>query len=154
MLLIPMMLAALAGEPAAQTPGTLFADLSGSCWQGDMGGGVTDTHCFSLSDGGQLGLDVHKVRNADKAVVYEGVTAYHPGAASGKVAFGYYNSLGDLMPGVASRSGDELDITLQIAGKPVDVVWRMTADGYDVTNPMMPATVHFRKVGPVGDGGL
>ena len=163
------LIAALSAEPA-QTPRDLFGDLAGACYQADMPDKATDTHCFTLSESGMLALDVHKVRDAAGAIVYEGVTAYHPemgsgaaiwkqvaagkvdNAGSGTVTFGYYNSLGDLMEGAAVRNGDEIDFNMQMPDGPISVAWKLTPDGYDVV--ATSGTAHFHKIGPAPDGGL
>ncbi len=177
MLLISLAIIAMADTPSkalsaepAQTPRDLFASLAGSCYQADMPDKATDTHCFTLSESGMLALDVHKVRTADGAVVYEGVTAYHPemgsgdaigkqaaagkvdNAGSGAVTFGYYNSLGGLMEGAAVRNGDEIDFNIRMPDGPASATWKLTADGYDVV--VAGGTSHFRKIGPVPEGGL
>lgn len=170
-MLLLSMIAALSAEPA-QTPSVLLEGLAGSCFQGDIPQDVTDTHCFTVSEGGMLGLDVHKVRSKDGTVVYEGVTAYRPeagsgnaiyqqlanghidNAGSGTVTFGYYNSLGDLMTGAAVLDGDDLHITVQMPDGPADVTWHITGDGYDVANSGQPGQTHFTKIGPVPEGGL
>lgn len=150
-MLVFLILAAAAPQTPA-TPGEALAGFVGSCWQADMGGNNTDTHCFSMSSGGGLVLDIHKVRDGQKTVVYEGVTPYR--ADGGKVTFGYYNSLGNLMPGTMSRSGDDITASLTLPnGAPQDVHWHLNGDSYDVTGPF-PAPVHYRKIGPVGDSGL
>lgn len=160
MLLLPLMMAAALSAEPAQTPAGLLDGLAGSCWRTDMPGDTTDTHCFTLSAGGKLGLDVHKVRTTDGKVVYEGVTAYRPeagsagGAGSGAVTFGYYNSLGDLMTGAAARDGADLHILLEMPGGPVEVTWHITPDGYDVSGATLPGQAHFTKIGPAPEGGL
>ncbi len=150
MLAFVILAAAAAQTPS--TPGEVMAGFVGACWQADMGGNNTDTHCFSGSSGGRLVLDIHKVRDGQKTVVYEGVTAYR--ADAGKVTFGYYNSLGNLMPGTIRRGGDDLTASLTLPdGSAQEVRWHLNGDSYDATGPF-PAPVHYRKIGPVGEGGL
>ena len=150
--MLAFLILAAAAAQTPSTPGDVMAGFVGSCWQADMGSGNTDTHCFSMSSGGGLVLDIHKVRDGQQNVVYEGVTAYH--ADSGRVTFSYYNSLGNLMPGTINRSGDDISATLTLPnGAAQDVHWHIGADGYDVTGPF-PAPVHYRKTGPVGDSAL
>ncbi|MBW8734065.1 MAG: hypothetical protein JF571_07140 [Asticcacaulis sp.] len=150
--MLAFLILAAAAVQTPSTPATVFSGLTGSCWQADVGSGNTDTHCFSESSGGQLVLDIHKVRDGQQTVVYEGVTAYRGDA--GKVTFGYYNSLGSLMPGTVGRSGDDISASLTLPnGALQDVHWHLGGDGYDVTGPF-PAPVHYRKIGPVGDSGL
>ncbi len=150
--MLAFLILAAAAAQTPSTPGDVMAGFVGSCWQADMGGNNTDTHCFSMSSGGGLVLDVHKVRDGQKAVVYEGLTAYR--ADAGKVTFGYYNSLGNLMPGTMSRSGDDLTGTVVMPnGTTQEVHWHLNADSYDATGAL-PGAVHYRKIGPVGDGGL
>lgn len=97
---------AMAGAAHAQTasqPSEVLLGIGGYCWQAELEAAVTDTHCFSVSPGGKLVTDVHKVRSLSGRVVYEGVTLYRLGTASGVVRYDYYNSNGDLL--VAMRSG-------------------------------------------------
>ncbi len=139
MLATPLLIAAL-----ALTPGQIFTGLTGACWQtDDMPNESTDTHCFTASDGGQLVMDVHKVRNGNGQVIYEGVTLYR--TETGAVTYSYYNSQGDLLPGSAGRADDTITFA-------PDLTWRLSSDAYDVVMPN--GTRHFRKLGPAGEGGL
>lgn len=150
--MLAFLILAAAAAQMPSTPGDVMAGLMGSCWQAEMGSNNTDTHCFSASSGGGLVLDIHKVRDGQQAVVYEGVTAYR--ADAGKVVFGYYNSLGNLMPGTMSRSGDDLSGSVVMPnGTTQDVHWHINGDSYDVTGAF-PAPVHYRKIGPAGESGL
>ncbi len=155
MLLISMIMALNADPaPAApQAPGDLFAGLAGYCWRGETPSS-RDTHCFTGSNGGKLVLDVHKLRTLDNYLVYEGVTVYRTDAATGKVSFVYYTSQADLVPGEASRDGNDLQVVMQMANGPVSQTWHINGNSYDVSSPMMPTTVRFKKVGQAPEGGL
>lgn len=134
----PLLIAAL-----AMTPGQIFDGLTGSCWRTDMAGGSTDTHCFTMTAGGKLVMDVHKVRTPNGMPVYEGVTLYR--SDKDMVGYSYYNSEGDLYPGTAERTGADIQFG-------PDLTWRLAGDGYDVISPK--GTQHFVKQGPASDGGL
>jgi len=150
--MLTFLILAAAATQVPATPGDILAGLTGSCWQADMGSSNTDTHCFSMSSGGGLVLDIHKVRDGRQTVVYEGITAYR--ADGGKVTFGYYNSLGNLLPGTMSRSGDDLTGSVVTPnGSTQDIHWHLNGDSYDATGAF-PAPIHYRKIGPAGDGGL
>jgi hypothetical protein len=139
--------------PTQPQPGRVLAGLTGACWQADMGGGKTDTHCFSAADPlGELALDIHKVRDAEQKVIYEGVTTYRIGSEN--VVFDYYNSFGSRMPGTISRAGDDITALLTLPnGSTQEVHWHLNGDSYDATGAF-PAPIHYRKIGPVGDGGF
>lgn len=140
--------ALLVAAPAFADPPGLFVGLAGSCWRAMLDNkGTTDTHCFSEAVGAKLTMDVHKVRNAAGAVVYEGVTVYRPTKQGW--AYEYSNALGERMDGRAQRSGDRLEFwTKDLAAAEPDTVWLVGKDGYEV------AGRRFRKVGKAGDGGL
>ena len=138
MLAAPVVIAAV-----AISPGDIFTGLTDACWRADMPSGATDTHCFTVAVGGKLVMDVHKVRNTDAAVTYEGVTLYR--AAVGGIVYTYYNSLGDLIPGVATRTGNVITFA-------PDLNWRLSTDAYDVLSTT--GAVHFTRLGPATDGGL
>ena len=148
MLLLSMLVMAEAAVPP-QAPADVFAGLTGSCFATDMAGGAVDTHCFTVSVGGKLVMDVHKVVSGGK-VVYEGVTTYSPGADT--TALTYSNSLGQIMPGTATRAGNTLDFSIRIDSVEQKLQWKLTDAGYDVV--MGTAAVHFIKIGPAPAGGL
>lgn len=141
----------------AQTPAQpseIFAGLAGSCWKAELADGATDTHCFSVAVGGNLLMDVHKVRNRSGAVVYEGVTTYRPDATSGLVRWDYYNSPGQWMMGFAKRDGDRIRFpdSPELAG---DLVWYLGVDAYEVGSAAPTAAKRkFLKVGPTEAGGF
>lgn len=139
-----------------QDPGAVFAGLTGSCFQAPLTEGNTDTHCFTAAFNGKLVMDVHRVRNAAQAVVYEGVTVYRPDKATRSLKYDYSNSFGDLLPGQAWRTGQDLLFSSQSGhSAKAETTWRLAGDGYDVL-PADPkaAKLHFKKTGPVTDGGL
>lgn len=146
------LLSACATIAPGPIPSTMFDGLAGSCFRGDAGAPNTDTHCFTVATGGKLVMDVHKVRDGASLIVYEGVTAYRTDGEG--MSYSYTNSLGDLMTGYAKREGQVLRFFDQPDGKPI-TVWRLTADGYDVTPVVSDAkTRQFTKVGPAGRDGL
>lgn len=148
---------AVAGAAHAQAPmqaGHVLLGLVGHCWQAEMDAGVTDTHCFTEAVGGELVMDVHKVRSLSGRVVYEGVTLYRVDAASGAVRYDYYNSTGDLLTGYAKRDGQ----VIRFPAKPdqaADVVWYLGTDAYEVGTAAVTATKRkFAKAGPAPAGGF
>lgn len=146
---------ATCGVAQAQTPapGELFIGFTGSCWRAELGDGVSDTHCFTMTASGKLVMDVHKVRSAG-AVVYEGVTLYRAETASGAIRYDYVNSDGDLLPGYARRVDERLVFSDQPDGAP-GAVWYLEAEAYQVgTAVETAATRRFVKVGPAGEDGL
>ena len=52
-------LCAAAEAQAPPQPSEVLLGLGGYCWEADLSGGVTDTHCFSIARGGLLVMDVH-----------------------------------------------------------------------------------------------
>ncbi len=136
---------------ATAQPADVFAGLTGSCYRADIADGTTDTHCFTL--GGKAVMDIHKVRKGDN-VVYEGVTIYRDAGDPGVLAYAYYNSLGDLLPGYAYRAGDDIRFpeTADVNATP-QLVWHITTDGYDVMIAGKQAR-QFVKTGPAGDTGF
>ncbi len=149
--MIPFLIALAAAAATPQTPADLMAGLVGSCFEAPMPQGASDTHCFTAATGGKLVLDVHAVCDPAGKAVYQGVTVYTP-APDGKVALAYSNSLGDVMPGTATRSGDRLSFSLTVQGQPVSLTWAVRSDGYDVTGG--PLNAHFTRVGAAGDPAL
>ncbi|HVY89580.1 MAG TPA: hypothetical protein VG942_11975 [Hyphomonadaceae bacterium] len=146
----------VAAAPPMQDPGKVFAELVGFCWRAAMADGNSDTHCFSVAFNGKLVMDVHRVRNASQAVVYEGVTVYRPDKATRSLSYDYSNSFGDVLPGQAWREGAVLNFSSQ-AGKTakVETSWRINGDAYDtVAADAKTAGLHFKKIGPAGEGGL
>ncbi len=148
--MIPFLIALAAPAPT-QTPADIFAGLAGSCFRQPMPQNATDTHCFTVATGGKLAIDVHAVRDAAGKIVYQGVTVYTP-SSDGKVALAYSNSLGDVMPGNVTRSGDKLSFMVIIKDVPVLLSWTVRADGYDVDQGS--ASQRFVRVGPAGEAGF
>ena len=136
---------------ATAQPADVFAGLTGSCYRADIPDGTTDTHCFSV--GGKAVMDIHKVRKGDD-VVYEGVTIYRDAGNPGVLAYAYYNSLGDLLPGFAYRTGDDIHFpeTADVNATP-QLTWHIAGDTYDVMIAGKLAR-HFNKLGPTGDSGF
>jgi hypothetical protein len=149
---------AVAGAADAQAPvrepGEIFNGIAGSCWKAEIGNGSSDTHCFTMAGSGKLVMDVHKVRNAAGAVVYEGVTTYRVEASSGAIRYEYFNSLGDLLPGYARRVDERLVFSPEPNGT-ADVVWYLGTDAYEVGSPVETAArTKFVKSGPAAGDGL
>ena len=148
--MIPFLIA-MAAAASPQAPADVFTGLVGSCFSAPMPQGASDTHCFSAATGGKLVMDVHAVKDASGKIVYQGVTVYTP-AADGKVALAYSNSMGDVMPGEVSRTGDKLDFGLTIEGQAMSLSWTLKDGGYDVAGGPVPA--HFTRIGAAGTPGL
>jgi hypothetical protein len=148
---------ALAGAAHAQTPlqpSEELLGLAGYCWQAELEAAVTDTHCFTVSTGGKLVMDVHKVRSLSRRVVYEGVTLYRLDAESGAIRYDYYNSSGDLLPGYGKRVGDRL-VFSETPGGAATTVWYLGLDAYEVgTADVTAAKRKFVKTGPASADGL
>lgn len=143
--------AAYAQAPAAGPAAKVFAGLAGSCWRGEPSPEATiDTHCFTLAFNGELAMDVHKVTKAGK-VIYEGVTVYRPDTPSGLLAYGYYNSFGDLMTGYAQRAGDELRFPKAPGAEP-EMVWKVGKSSYEMTPRGSAKAVRFTRIGPASGG--
>jgi hypothetical protein len=137
-----------------QDPGAVFAGLAGSCWQAPMDDGHTDTHCITAAFNGKLVTDVHKVRNANQAVVYEGVTVYRPDAKTRSLTYEYSNSFGNRITGQGWREGSTLNFSSQrgTLAKP-ETSWKLTGGGYEVAQAdPKAAKLQFRKIGPAGQG--
>jgi hypothetical protein len=154
LLIIAALLAAGCASAAGDhpPPAALFVGLDGSCWRASLAGGNSDTHCFSSAVGGKLAMDVHKVRNAAGAVVYEGVTVYRL-EASGAWAYDYSNAFGSVLKGYARREGPALRFS---ATPDVDAAattrWRLDGDAYEAATG--PDITRFRRSGPTGEDGL
>ncbi len=148
-----LFLIAIAGMDAAgpQYPGEILAGLSGSCFNGPLPNGGSDIHCFTAAPNGRLALEVQTDSNPSGKITYQGVTVYIP-TRDGKVNATYSPSLGDIIPGTVTRTGDELDFILTVRGQPVPVIWKLSGDGFDRITPN--GTVHFTRTGPAGAGGL
>jgi hypothetical protein len=149
---------ALTAAPAiAQTPplpSEVLRGLAGYCWEADLGDGVTDTHCFSIATGGNLVMDVHKVRSRAGGVVYEGATLYRLEKESGVVRYEYFNSMGDLLTGYAKRDGARI-LFPERPDQSAIVVWYLSPDAYEVgTAEATAAKRKFVKIGPVEEGGF
>lgn len=147
--MIALLLAAVAAETPKEQPAHIFYDLSGYCYRAERNGGSTDTHCFSTATGGDLVMDVHKVRDAAGAAVYEGVTLYRSGENGAE--YGYYNSFGDLMTGRAHRDRGDIVFT-DIESGALQVRWRLSVDGYTVHQGGQ--TVVFVRLPEVAANGL
>jgi hypothetical protein len=148
--------ASLSPRSPLQDPGAVFAGLTGWCWQAELAGGNTDTHCFTSAFNGKLVMDVHKVRNISQAVVYEGVTVYRPDRATRSLSYEYSNSFGDLITGQAWRTNTEINFSSQsgVLVKP-ETVWRIAGEGYDVpqADPKAPK-LHFKRTVTANAQGL
>ena len=129
----------LANAPAvlAEPPLQPLAFLVGHCWSGPAPGNQgTDKHCFESVFGGQHVRDRHVV-TVDGRDVYDGEALYS--AKGQQVVFTYWNSLGGLGTGTAMLAGDQWRFDGTIHGtatgaeQPLTAVWKVRADGYDVS---------------------
>lgn len=146
-----VLIALVASATLNSDPGITFKELAGGCFETHTPEGFPDTHCFTVSPGGKLVMDVHKLRINDDKIAYEGVTVYSPGV-DGNVIYNYSNSYGQVMPGLVTREGDELDFTITVGAGKNRLKWILTNDGYDVVSGQVK--IHYRKIGPSGDVGL
>lgn len=154
--LLALSLAACASAEAQTPPqaSEVLLGLGGFCWRAELGEGVTDTHCFSVARGGQLVMDVHKVRSRSGGVVYEGASLYRLEKASGVVRYDYFNSNGDLLSGYAKRDGDRIRFP-EKPDQAGDLVWYLGPDAYEVGSPDAAAAKRrFVKAGPTEAGGF
>jgi hypothetical protein len=143
---------AAGAQTAATDPATVFAGLTGSCWRSQMDAALTDTHCFAVMAGAKVVIDTHKVRNAAGEVVYEGVTIYRRNPVRGQLVYDYFNAQGAQLQGVAVRTGDEILFSSVLNAPLPDIVWRLSADAYEVT-PRTPELGHPGRFVRVPAGG-
>lgn len=131
-----MFLALVALAPAALAAQALFDGFVGSCWIADFGATMRDTHCFEAMYDGAHVRDRHEVKDRNR-IVYAGETIYSMDGAT--PAFVYFNSLGGVGRGTASRQGALLRFKGSMraspdkAPQPIDSEWRvLDGDHYDV----------------------
>ena len=85
-----------------------MAFLVGHCWEGKLGTGETDTHCFDTIYDGQHVRDRHEVTGGGQ---YRGETIY---SREGQVvSFTYWNSLGGVSRGTLTKRGERLDFGVE-----------------------------------------
>src|SRR6185295_6771422 len=76
----------------------------GSCWSGTFSDGKrTDEHCFEWVFDRKLVRDRHIVRGGDP---YQGETIYYWDPIEKRLAFSYWNSDGDALPGYDDPSAE------------------------------------------------
>src|SRR5438128_7032322 len=79
--------------------------LVGHCWIGTFPDGKqTDEHCFEWVYDRKFIRDRHVVRGAP--ALYEGESIYSWDAKAKRVAFSYYNSLGDVTTGAVEETAE------------------------------------------------
>lgn len=150
----PKTASAAAQKTPLLDPGAVFAGFTGSCWMAHLEEGNTDTHCITAGFNGKLVMDVHKVRNASQAVVYEGVTVYRPDARSRSVSYDYTNSFGAILRGQGWREGGQINFSSSLSQMAkAETIWKLNPDGYEVIQAdPKAAKLQFRKTGPAPDG--
>ena len=140
--MIALLLMAGAAGPIAQTPLQPFAPLVSHCFVGPLPDNKgTDRHCFEGVYDGQHIRDRHVVTVGGKSV-YEGETLYS--AKGSGLVFTYWNSLGGLGTGTATlatgewRFGGTIHATPDGKEQPMAAIWKLTADGYEVSSEGKP----------------
>ncbi len=93
---------------------------------------TTDTHCFSAAVGGKMVTDTHKLRNPAGEVIYEGVSIYLLDKASGTLVYEYFYSNGGKLVGYGWRAGNEIRFAAKPGAAKPDIVWKLSADAYEV----------------------
>jgi hypothetical protein len=100
--------AASAAQPPLRPELEPMRFLVGHCWRGEMKvGAQQDVHCFEPVFDGQHVRDRHEVTGA--AAPYRGETLYSWNAASGRVEYVYWNSLGGVSRGSMTPKPSALD---------------------------------------------
>lgn len=122
------------------TTASRFAPLEflvGSCWRGTFPGSAqTDEHCFEWVYDHKFVRDRHVVRGGQP---YSGETIYFWDDVRKRIAFSYWNSEGQMMPGfVVSAKLDSLTFSTSVATKAAVTELRSIwthggADSYRVT---------------------
>ena len=144
-----LLLLATAPATLAESPLQPWSALIGHCWVGSPPGGIqaTDKHCFESVYGGQHVRDRHVVTMGGRDV-YAGETLYS--VKGTQVIFTYWNSLGGLGTGNASWAGGEWRFTGTILGtptgaeEPVRASWKITSEGYQVSDGTGPPRLFKR----------
>jgi hypothetical protein len=121
----------------SQSPARL-GDLefpAGHCWRGTFpDSSATDTHCYSWRVGKAFLRDSHAV--IGRRPPYYGETLYGWDRARSALKFWYFNSLGDVSTGHATRSGTDLvfpETIADISGRrEIQTVWTHESDAYSV----------------------
>ncbi|MBP1644301.1 MAG: hypothetical protein H6Q03_2970 [Acidobacteria bacterium] len=148
--------------PAVEGPLAALAPLAGSCFLGTFADGKTrDFICYEWMWGGKFLRSRHRVIGG--AGPYAGETVISYDAASGKLAFDYYNSAGGIVRGQFEVTADGFDFPaekVQMQGAPAELrsTWRWTEGGYravsekrvgDAWSPFM--AIDFVRSGPASD---
>ena len=155
--MIPFLIALLAAPPPQQTPTEVFAGLVGSCYRGTLADKGSETHCFIVTDGGQIVRDTHTTQAANGTTTARGITVYAADAQSGWLSSLDTGSFGMVFTaGFAWREHfagyrDQISFSPSrfIAGLPP--CWQLGDDGFD-TRDGRPS-VHFQRIGPTSENG-
>jgi hypothetical protein len=138
-LLLSLLLAA--AEPPAGGLAA-FAPVLGRCWEGKVGLGAIDVHCFEPVYRGAHVRDRHRVWLNGK-IVYEGETLYS--REGGRVTFVYLNSQGGAGHGEATPDARGICFSLAMRATPDAApqdsasCWRwQSGGGYLVSSPTAP----------------
>ena len=118
-----------------------FERLSGHCCVGQSPDGKPDTHCFTPVFDGVFLRDAHEVPGKPP---YRGETLYVWNATAQRIDYSYVNSFGDEYRGSAKRVDGGIAFSFG-EGKPFDIVWRWTGDGYTVSSGKRPP-IAFKMV--------
>lgn len=96
---------ALAGDVTPIPQLQAFAALVGPTWVGEFPGGtVIDEQEFEWVFGGRFLRNVHRVINADGAVVYEGETIYAWDPKQETIVWWYWNATGGHIVGTMAKT--------------------------------------------------
>jgi hypothetical protein len=143
--LLTALLAAACGPLWAQAPRDLapfgwFADLAGSCWQGEQPDGKpADTQCYSVQYGRLLRgtIKMTVAREGAPPALFEGDSVFAPDAAGKRIVFTQWASNGSYATGEMTVEGDTLHFVNRAPdGAPPKVrhLWRrLDADSFRVT---------------------
>lgn len=140
--MIALLMMAAAASPIVQAPLQPFSPLVGHCFVGPLPASEgTDRHCFEVVYGGQHVRDRHVVTVGGKDV-YAGETIYS--AKGSEVIFTYWNSLGGLGAGTANLAPEQWRFAGTVHGtpegeeQPIETVWKLRPDGYEVSSAGEP----------------
>ena len=93
-----------------------MAFLVGHCWQAELPGGQSDTHCFDSLYGGRFIRDRHQVTGG--RAVYEGETIYAWNAGASRVEYTYWASDGGVSRGSVRARDGLLDFGTDVNRRP------------------------------------
>lgn len=150
-----LMIAAMLSVPGQDGPLAPLSFLVGHCWEGELGPGMRNTHCFETIEGERV-RDRHVVVREGETV-YSGETVYEWDAAAGAIRFTYSSGGRVVGEGHVREIAAGLDFgTSEYAAGDGKVTigsrWlRVGTDAYDAIDsaPAAPAfdrTVRYRRV--------